>query len=242
MTHQAPSGRPRPPRAAQHAAPHYPSTPLRQHAGRALRLFAAAGTGAMGLCVVIGAIALVAATTTTSPQRATHLASDLQRGPGRHRAAGGSGAPPGVGPRPAGARQGRPARARQGRPAGVRQGRPAGASRPRPAGASQAWPAAARRDRNVFRGRGSRRTRPFGIGGNGTWTLVWSYSCRAPWHRGSFAVSEDGARTSAGVSVHETGVAGHGATWAFSDAGTHTLVVSSGCAWTLRVLRQPPPS
>ena len=99
MTHQGQGGRPRLPRAAQHAAPHCPPTPLRQHAGRALRLFAAAGTGAMGLCVVIAAIALVAATT-TSPRRAAHLASDLQRGPARQRAAGGSAVPPGGGPRP----------------------------------------------------------------------------------------------------------------------------------------------
>jgi hypothetical protein len=194
----------------------------------------------MGLCVVVGAIALVAATT-TSPRRATHLASELRRESARQRAAGGSVPPPSVGSRPAGAPEPRPARARQPRPARAPAPRPAGAPEPRPAGARQPRPAGARQDRNVFRGRGSGRTRPFGIGGTGTWTLVWSYSCRAPRHRGSFVVSEDGAHASGGVSVHETGTAGHGATWAFRDAGTHALVVSSRCDWTLRVLRQPPP-
>jgi hypothetical protein len=197
MTSQAPSGWPPPPRAAQHAAPHYPSTPLRQHAGRALRLLAAAGAGVMGLCVVVGAVALVAAA--TGPPRATHLASEAQRSASQR--ARNSGAAQRAGPRPAGASR------------------------------SQA----------VFAGPGSGRTRPFSIGGNGIWTLEWSYSCQPLGYPGSFVVSEDDAHTS-GVSVHETGTAGHGATWAYQDAGTHTLAVRSRfCTWTLRVLRQGPP-
>jgi|SRR5450755_3771542 len=193
MTRQAPNGwpQPQPPRAAQHAAPHYPSTPLRQHAGRALRLFAAAGTWAMGLCAVVGAVALVAAA--TGPPRAAHFASESQQERARQRAAG----------------HGHDGRAGE--------------------------------NHDAFAGRGSRSTRPFSIGGNGTWTLRWSYSCQALGHRGSFVVSEDGAHAAGGVSVHETGTAGHGATWAFRDAGIHRLVVSSMCVWTLRVLRQPPP-
>jgi hypothetical protein len=171
MTSQAPSGWHQPSRPAQHAAPHCPSTPLRQHAGRALRLFAAAGAGAMGLCAVVGAVALVAAA--TGPPGGAHVARQAQ-------------------------------------------------------------------GRSVFAGRGSGSTRPFRIGGTGTWTLEWSYSCQALGHRGRFIVSEN-AHASGGISVHETGSAGHGATWAYRDAGTHTLAVSSGCAWTLRVLRQPPP-
>jgi hypothetical protein len=210
MTHQAESGWRQHPRTAQHAAPHYPSTPLRQHVRRALRLFAAAGTGAMGLCVVVGAIALVAATT-TSPRHAPHLASELQREPARQRAGSGSGAPPGAGSRPAAAS----------RP------RPAGNSRPRPAGAGPARPA------------GDSQTRT--AGNSRPWTLMWSYSCQVPGPPGSFVVREGGAHASGGVSVHETDTAGHGATWAFRDAGPHTLVVSSGCAWTLQVLRPPPP-
>jgi hypothetical protein len=151
----------------------------------------------MGLCIVVSAVALVAAA--TDPPRSAHLAPESQQGPASQRAAGGSGA------------------------------RRAG---PRPAGASHGH--------DVFAGRDSGSTRPFSIGGNGTWTLKWSYSCQALGRRGSFVVIEDHAHASGGVSVHETGPAGHGATWAYGDNGTHTLVISSGCAWTLRVLRRPP--
>jgi hypothetical protein len=48
-----------------------PSTPLRQHVGRALRLVAVTGTGLAGLCLVIGAVTLVA--TVTGSAHATGL-------------------------------------------------------------------------------------------------------------------------------------------------------------------------
>jgi hypothetical protein len=215
MTRLAPHGRPQPPRAAQHAAPNYPSTPLRLQAGRALRLLAAAGIGAAGLGAVVGAVAVVAAA--TGPPRATPPAPKPRQGLARQRAAGNSSTPA-------------TARARLA-PANPR---------PTPA-ASGARPSGARRGHDVFAGRGSRSTGPFSIGGNGTWTLVWSYSCRQLAPGGSFVVREDGTRAADVVSVHETGTAGHGATWAYRDAGTHTLVIRSRCAWTLRVLRQGPP-
>jgi hypothetical protein len=215
MTRLAPNGRPRPPRAAQHAAPSYPSTPLRQQAGRALRLLAATGIRAAGLCAVVGAVAMVAAA--TGPPRATHPAPQPRQGLAGQRAAESSTTPA-------------TARARLA-PAGPR---------PAPA-ASGARPSGARGGRDVFAGRGSRSTQPFSIGGNGTWTLVWSYSCRQLARSGSFVVREDDTRAADVVSVHETGTAGHGATWAYRDAGTHTLVIRSRCAWTLRVLRQGPP-
>jgi hypothetical protein len=220
MTRLAPNGRPQPPRAAQHAAPNYPSTPLRLQAGRALRLLAAAGIGAAGLGAVVGAVAVVAAA--TGPPRATPPAPKPRQGLARQRAAGNSSTPATARARLAPANP-RPTPAESGaRPSGAR-------------------PSGARRGHDVFAGRGSRSTGPFSIGGNGTWTLVWSYSCRQLAPGGSFVVREDGTRAADVVSVHETGTAGHGATWAYRDAGTHTLVIRSRCAWTLRVLRQSPP-
>jgi len=42
------------------------------------------------------------------------------------------------------------------------------------------------------------------------------------------------------VSVHGTGRAGYGATWACRDAGTRIPVVRSTCAWALGLLRHGP--
>jgi hypothetical protein len=175
MTPQAPHGWPQPPRAPQHAAPHRPSTSLGTHASRALRLFAIAGTGAAGLCAVVGSVALVAIA--TGPARATHAAK---------------------------------------------------------------LPAI--RAPVVLAGHGSARTGPFRIGGNGSWTLRWSYNCTALGHRGRFVVSEGAANPVSGVSVSEVGLAGSGVTRTDQDAGTRYLVVSSRCAWTLRVPPQPSPA
>lgn len=199
MTRQAPYGWPQPPHAAQHAAPRRPSTQLGQHAGRALRLLAAAGTGAAGLCAIVGSLALVVSA--TEPARATHAAA-------RPQASRGAAAHPDA-----------ERRAGTG-PAGTG---PAGTGQP---------PA-------VFTGRGSRTTRQFTIGGNGNWTLQWSYSCQASGHRGSFAVREDGTDPLSGVSVSQHGTAGHGVTRTERDTGTHYLVISSGCAWTLTALLRP---
>lgn len=82
-------GWPRPSRAPQHAAaPFGPASPARLQAQRALRLFAAAGLWAAGLCLVIGAIVLVVAQAkpgrltplaVTTPSRANRHASRLTR-------------------------------------------------------------------------------------------------------------------------------------------------------------------
>jgi hypothetical protein len=73
MTYQAPEGWRLPPRGAQHAAPFGTTTPLLVHAHRALRLFVTAGAWAAGLCLVIGLVALVAAT--AGPASGTHVAA-----------------------------------------------------------------------------------------------------------------------------------------------------------------------
>ena len=73
MTYQPPFGSSQPHRAPQHAAPLGLKSPLRQHIRRALRLVMAAGTGGAGLCLVVGAVALVASV--TEPAVATHAAA-----------------------------------------------------------------------------------------------------------------------------------------------------------------------
>lgn len=196
MTRQAPYGRRRPPRAAHHAAPLHPSTPLRRHAGRALRLCATAGTAVAGLCLVVGSVALVAAA--TGPAPATHPGAAARAGSRQQRTASTGGAKT-AGPGPAGSR-------------GVLA---------------------------VISGHGSETTRPFAVGGNGTWTLRWSYSCQASGRRGSFMVDVGGPGSISGAFVNVIGTAGHGASRAYRDDGTHYLAISSDCAWRIRVLGQP---
>jgi hypothetical protein len=73
-TYHDADGWPRPLRAPQHAAaPFGPSSPARLRAQRALRLFAAAGVWAAGLCLVLGAIVLVVAQ--TRPDRLAPLSA-----------------------------------------------------------------------------------------------------------------------------------------------------------------------
>jgi hypothetical protein len=92
----------------------------------------------------------------------------------------------------------------------------------------------------VFTGRASGSTGQFTIGGNGTWTLRWAYTCSALGRRSRFAVSEDGTDPIGGISVSESGPAGGGAARVSRDAGIHYLVVSSACGWALTIL--PPPA
>jgi hypothetical protein len=70
MTYQAPDGWQFPVHGTHHAAPFGNATRMRIHTRRALRLMAAAGAWAAGLCLVIGSVALVAETAGTG---ATHV-------------------------------------------------------------------------------------------------------------------------------------------------------------------------
>jgi hypothetical protein len=88
---------PTPPRTAPHAdARMYATSPLRLQAHRALRLFVTAGTWAAGLCLVIGALVLVASAAGHAGRGATEAAARTASGhvdhqPGRqHGPRGGS--------------------------------------------------------------------------------------------------------------------------------------------------------
>jgi hypothetical protein len=72
MSYQAPDPWQLPVRAPHHAAPLRGGRPLRLHAGRTLRLMAAAGAWAAGLCLVVGSVALVAG---AAPAASTHVAA-----------------------------------------------------------------------------------------------------------------------------------------------------------------------
>jgi hypothetical protein len=87
-----------------------------------------------------------------------------------------------------------------------------------------------------FTGHGMTRTRPFTIGGAGTWRLGWSYDCAALRHPGIFIVTAVNAGAPGGAPVEQTGLGGHGVSPAYAAAGVHSLAVDSGCAWQLRLL------
>lgn len=72
----------------------------------------------------------------------------------------------------------------------------------------------------------------FQVAGHSRWQLRWSYRCHAG-HHGYLTISEPTIST--GVRVQAAGPAGHGSTWAFSDAAQHLLVIRASCPWTVTV-------
>jgi hypothetical protein len=214
MSYHDPDGWPAPPRRApQHAAaPFSVSSPLRQQAHRALRLFVTAGTWAAGLCLVIGLLVLVASA--ARPGRIGHFstASSAQSATRRHRGA----------PATGGSAADRPGRAWSG------TGRQdAGGD----AGASG-------QDRQIaeFTGHGDQTTRQFTLDNTTRWQLEWSYSCPAGQASGLLIV-EDTNGTAVAQSIDQSGLAGHGDTWLHPDGASHHLLVFSTCSWTMKVVQ-----
>jgi hypothetical protein len=168
--------------------------PPHQQARRTLRLFMVAGTGAAGLCLVVGSVTLVASVS-EPPRSATLMPASRQSSTGKP--------DPARGPGPRGAELS---------PAGVRTVL-------------------------TVTGRGSAISRRFTIGGTGTWQLRWAYrDCHALGRTGGFVVASTGKVTSAVLS--RFGTSGHGFTWAYQDPGRQRLVISSECAWSIRVVGQ----
>jgi hypothetical protein len=84
----------------------------------------------------------------------------------------------------------------------------------------------------VFSGSGIENTPRFTV--PATWKLAWQYNCASFGQAGNFQVYEDG--TSGRVNVNELGKGGHGATFGYSDAGSHYLEVNSECRWRLKII------
>jgi hypothetical protein len=87
----------------------------------------------------------------------------------------------------------------------------------------------------TFSGTGNLITSKFTVAARGRWELRWSYRCTATAPGGRLVIREGNAANS-GVSVDAAGAEAQGSTWAYSDAGSHYLVVVSSCAWTAKVL------
>jgi hypothetical protein len=91
----------------------------------------------------------------------------------------------------------------------------------------------------TFTGSGIQNTPQFTVGGNGTWKLLWAYNCASFGSSGNFIVSTDDMNDPNGVDVNELNTHGHGATYAYDDAGRHFLSVNSECNWRVRVIGTP---
>jgi hypothetical protein len=87
----------------------------------------------------------------------------------------------------------------------------------------------------TFAGTGNRVTSQFTVAAQGRWELRWSYQCAGHASADRLIIMEGNAAHS-GVSVDAAGAEGEGSTWAYSDAGTHYLVVTTNCDWTAKVL------
>jgi hypothetical protein len=226
-TYRDPDGWPRPQRLPQHAAaPFARSSPHRLQASRALRLLGLAGTWAAGLCLVIGAIALVASAASPGKIAKVNDASALGRvGAVTH--------PPGHRARPAGrqaSRTGHPSRASH---RGDREDHAGRTGRTLARVAGTDLPA---RVIAAFAGSGSQTTRQFLVDDRARWQIQWAYSCPATISAGLLVV-EDAYPGAVSASISQAGAAGRGDTWLNPDGRTQRLVVISTCSWTMKVMQ-----
>jgi hypothetical protein len=240
---------PRPSRAPQHAAALDGNTLRRGRLHRAMKLLLIAVVWVTGLFVVTAAVTMVAVA--TAPMARNSSAAMVQQGPGgmggRTPGATRPGRDPAVaGHSRAGHQRGGDSRAAHGQRRGGRgqpsHGQPGGLVQPaRPDGGS--GPAvsgsAPTRVLAVYVGQGSANTSRFTIGGPGTWKVAWSYDCAGLAPPGGFTLGQDGSASVAGARVAESGLAGHGMTWARRDSGTHYLAIRTRCRWRLIVTSFP---
>jgi hypothetical protein len=221
-----PDGWPAPQRAPQHAASQFRhASPTTLHAHRALRLFAAAGVCAAGLCLVVGLFVLVASAST--PGRAQRLATEAAQ-----TAAGNT-----AGHSPA-------ARVphRKQKSGGLAVGTSAD-QRPKHTTRSHTGgrPASQQRQRHpiaAFSGHGDLTTAQFRLGTVADWQITWSYSCPAGL-TDALLVVQVAAPGALSTTISEAGLAGHGVTWLRADGLSHWLIVTSTCSWTMEVTQRP---
>jgi hypothetical protein len=73
----------------------------------------------------------------------------------------------------------------------------------------------------------------------GKWQLNWSYSCPANKARGSFAVSDLGSAAAQAISINQSSPGGNGTTLLEPDGRTPQLAVTASCPWTVQVVGHP---
>jgi hypothetical protein len=217
MKYHDPAGWQRPCRAAQHAAPFRLSSSVRRQAHAALRLFVTAGTGAAGLCLIIGLVVLL-----------THAAAPGARA--RQLAAAGRPTAPAT----------RSQRAQVHR-AGDADSRAASQALSPSLAATGKNGRAPDRVIAEFAGRGNQVTRQFSVKTGARLELRWSYICPAGLPLDQLIVEDAGGtprgHASLGESIDATATGGSGATWVVPSGDSHYLVVISTCSWHMKVVQ-----
>lgn len=215
MSHQSPYAmHPRPSRAPQHAAAFGGNAVLRGRVQRAMKLLAISCVWITGLAVVVAAVLMVAVA--TAPIARNSSAAGARQPPASQAAMAGT----------AGADRNLAAAGRS----------LAHHGQPHDGSTSQPGASAPTRILAVYLGFGSANTSQFTIGGTGTWKLGWSYDCAAgTGSPGAFTISQHGPGSDGGAHVDRRGMAGHGVSWAWHDAGTHYLAIRTQCRWRLTV-------
>ncbi len=94
-------------------------------------------------------------------------------------------------------------------------------------------PAAVARTVTTFSGSGTESTAPFTVTAN--WAVAYSFDCSDFGYKGNFIIMEDGTFTGA-MDVNVLALKKSGTSYAYGDAGTHYLKMTTECAWTVKVV------
>lgn len=112
----------------------------------------------------------------------------------------------------------------------------AGTQAAAPAQSTPAARAAAPKTVATFTGSGTQKTAQFTV--TSTWALSYAFDCSSFGYKGNFQVFTDGGSDFSGVTVNDLAMSKSAVTYAYNDAGTHYLEVSSECSWTVKVIDQ----
>lgn len=93
--------------------------------------------------------------------------------------------------------------------------------------------AAAARTVATFTGSGTQSTAPFTVTAN--WAVAYSFDCSDFGYKGNFIIMEDGSFTGA-MDVNVLALKKSGSSYAYGDAGTHYLKMTTECSWTVKVV------
>jgi len=85
----------------------------------------------------------------------------------------------------------------------------------------------------TFSGSGTQSTAPFTVSAN--WAVAYSFDCSNFGYKGNFIIMEDGSFSGA-MDVNVLDIKKSGTSYAYGDAGTHYLKVTTECAWTIKVV------
>lgn len=224
---------------------------------RVLRLIMAAGAAATGLCLILALTALATSFGKTNigdtgnyrtggiGSGKGHQQSDLNRPAGtghrsghhrQHPAGRGTGSPA-VGRSRSGSP--RPGRGKHTpTPTPGRTHKPSSAPTPSPTASPSGGPQPGATVAS-YQGSASATEGHFHIGQPGNWGVSWAFQCPAGLSE-DFSVTETAGRSGkplpGGLQIDTSGPSGSGVSWQSDDVGSHFLMVSSGCSWTIDVV------